>query len=256
MSFVELTRQQEFAVIRITRTDALNALNYGMLREIGALLDQVEASDARALFFTGAGDKAFCAGADIGELLDRSIPAEFAGTRLGQELFSRIENFGLPSIAIVNGYALGGGCELALACTFRLGTAAARLALPEVKLGLVPGYGGTQRLPRLVGLGVALEIIMTGRFVAAEEALRIGLLHRIVEGDRIEAAVEFARAFSGNGLLALRLVRDAAIRGMDTTLQEGLRIEADLSTLSMRSDDGREGPRAFLEKRPAAFKDR
>jgi enoyl-CoA hydratase len=105
-------------------------------------------------------------------------------------------------------------------------------------------------------LGVALEILMTGRFVAAEEALRIGLLHRIVEGDRIEAAVEFARAFSGNGLLALRLVRDAAIRGMDTTLQEGLRIEADLSTLSMRSDDGREGPRAFLEKRPAAFKDR
>jgi enoyl-CoA hydratase len=256
MSFVELTRQQEFAVIRITRADALNALNYGMLRDIGELLDEIEDSDARAVFFTGTGDKAFCAGADIGELLDRSMPEEFAGTRLGQQLFSRIENFRLPSIAIVNGYALGGGCELALACTFRLGTPAARLGLPEIKLGLVPGYGGTQRLPRLVGLGVALDILMTGRFVAADEALRIGLLHRIVEGDRIEAAVEFARAFTSNGLLALRLVRDAALRGMDTTLQEGLRIEADLSTLSMRSDDGREGPRAFVAKRPAVFHDR
>ena len=253
---IELTRRDEFAVIRIDRAAALNALNYEMLRAIGRALDQVESSDARAVFFIGAGEKAFCAGADIGELLGRSIPDEYTGTRLGQELYSRIESFPLPSVAVVNGYALGGGCELALACTFRVGTPTARFGLPEVKLGLVPGYGGTQRLPRLVGMGIALEMLMTGRMVPAEEALRIGLLNRIVEGDPLEAAIQYARAFSGNGLLALRLVRDAALRGRDTSLREGLRIEADLTTISMRSDDGREGARAFLEKRAAVFKDR
>lgn len=253
---IELSRREEFAVIRINRPEALNALNYGMLRDLGKTLDEVESSDARALFFIGAGEKAFCAGADIGELLDRSIPEEYEGTRLGQALFSRIERSRLPSIAIVNGYALGGGCELAMACTFRLGTAAAKLGLPEVKLGLVPGYGGTQRLPRLVGMAKALELLMTGRAVPAEEAVRIGLLGRIVEGDPLQAAIEFARTFSGHGLLALQLVRDAALRGFDAPLHEGLRIEADLSTLSMRSDDGKEGPRAFLEKRPPRFKDR
>jgi enoyl-CoA hydratase len=252
---IELSRRDEFAVITINRAQALNALNYEMLRAIGRALDEVDASDARALFLTGTGDKAFCAGADIGELLGRSIPQEYAGTRLGQELCCRIEGFRIPSLAIVNGYALGGGCELAMACTFRLGTPAAKFGLPEVKLGLVPGYGGTQRLPRLVGVGVALEILMTGRSVPAEEALRIGLLHRIVDGDPIEAAVQYARAFSKHGLLALRLVRDAALRGADVSLRDGLAIEADLSTLSMRSDDGREGPRAFLEKRPPKFQD-
>ena len=253
---IELSRRDEFAVVTINRTDALNALNYGMLCAIGSTLDEVEASDARALFFIGAGDRAFCAGADISELLGRSIPDEYAGTQLGQALYSRIENFRLPTVAIVNGYALGGGCELAMACTFRLGTRAAKLGLPEVKLGLVPGYGGTQRLPRLVGMATALEILMTGRMVDADEACRIGLLNRIVEGDPLQAAVEYARAFSGHGLLALRLVRDAALRGRDTSLHDGLKIEADLSTLSMRSDDGKEGPRAFLEKRKPKFQDR
>lgn len=253
---IELKRREEFAIVTIDRAAALNALNYGMLRALGRTLDEVESSDARAVFFTGAGVKAFCAGADIGELHGRTIPEEFAGTRLGQELFTRIENFALPSVAVVNGYALGGGCELAMACTFRIGTAAAKFGLPEVKLGLVPGYGGTQRLPRLVGMAVALEILMTGRMVPAEEALRIGLLNRVVEGDPLEAAMQFARAFSGHGLLALRLIRDAALRGRDTTLRDGLRIEADLSTLSMRSEDGREGPRAFLEKRPPVFGDK
>ncbi len=253
---IELTRREEFAVITINRAAALNALNYGMLRQISAALDEVESSDARAVFFTGTGDKAFCAGADIGELLGRSIPEEFEGTRLGQELMTRIENFRLPSVAVVNGYALGGGCELALACTFRLATPRAKFGLPEIKLGLVPGYGGTQRLPRLVGMSAALEIMMSGRMVPAEEALRLGLANRIVDGDAIDAAVEYARALTAHGLLALRLLRDAALRGADTTLREGLRIEADLSTLSMRSDDGREGPRAFLEKRAARFKDR
>jgi enoyl-CoA hydratase len=255
MPFIELSRHQEFALIRLNRPEALNALNYETLRAIGRALDEVEASDARAVFFVGTGDKAFCAGADIGELLGRSIPEEYAGTRLGQELYLRLERFRLPSVAIVTGYALGGGCELAMACTFRLGTRAAQFGLPEVKLGLVPGYGGTQRLPRLVGMAAALEILMTGGFVAAEEALRIGLLSRLVDGDPLAAAVEFARAFTKHSLLALRLVRDAALRGADLPIEEGLRIEADLSTLSMRSEDGKEGAKAFLEKRAAAFTD-
>jgi len=253
---IQLTRRDEFAVITINRESALNALNYEMLRAIDRVLDEVEASDARSVFFIGAGTKAFCAGADISELLDRSIPEEYAGTRLGQALYSRIESFPIPSIAIVNGHALGGGCELAMACTFRLGTAAARFGLPEVKLGLVPGYGGTQRLPRLVGLAQALEILMTGLSVAADEALRIGLLNRIIDGDPLQAAVQYAREFSKHGLLALRLVRDAALRGANVPLLEGLAIEADLSTVSMRSEDGREGPRAFLEKRPPRIHDR
>jgi enoyl-CoA hydratase len=253
---IELTRRDEFALITLNRPEVRNAVSYAMLRDIGAALDEVEASDARAVLFVGAGDRAFCAGADIAELRERSIPEEYAGTRLGQGLYSRIESFALPTIAIVNGFALGGGCELALACTFRLGTRAAKFALPEIKLGLVPGYGGTQRLPRLVGLGRALEILMTGRFVEAEEALRIGLLNRVVDGDPVQAAVDYARAFSGHGLLALRLVRDAALRGVDVPLQEGLRIEADLSTISMESRDGREGTRAFVEKRPPRFDDR
>ena len=140
--------------------------------------------------------------------------------------------------------------------SLRVGSERAHLGQPEVSVGIIPGAGGTQRLPRLVGPAVGAELCVTGRIVAAEEALRIGLLNRIVEGDPLEAAIQYARAFSGNGLLALRLVRDAALRGRDTSLREGLRIEADLTTISMRSDDGREGARAFLEKRAAVFKDR
>ncbi|WP_250528486.1 enoyl-CoA hydratase-related protein [Caballeronia sp. GAWG2-1] len=252
---LELSRLDEFAIVTLDRPQALNALNYEMLRRLGNILDEIEQSDARVVIFTGAGDKAFCAGADVRELTDRSIPEDYSGTRLGQGTFSRIENFRLPSIAAVNGYALGGGCELAMACTFRVGTANAKFGLPEVKLGLVPGYGGTQRLPRLVGFGIALEILMTGRTADAKEAIRIGLLNRIVEGNVVNGAKDFARGFSRHGLLALRLIRDAALRGTDTTLQDGLRIEADLSTVSMRSEDGREGPRAFLEKRAPQIKD-
>lgn len=253
---IDLSRREEFAIITINDVETHNALSYATLREVGRALDEIEASNARAVFFCGAGSKAFCAGANINELLGRSIQDEYAGTRLGQAMYARIERFRLPSIAIVNGYALGAGCELALACTFRLGTRTATFGLPEIKLGLVPGYGGTQRLPRIVGMSVAFEMLMTGRMVQAEEALRIGLLHRIVSGDPVREAVEYARGFSSHGLLALRLVRDAVLRSADVTLHEGLAIEADLSTISMRSDDGREGTRAFLERRSPEFKDR
>ena len=251
-----LSWREEFAIVTIDRPQALNALNYGMLHEIGRVLDEVESSEARAVFFIGAGDRAFCAGADIGELPGRTIPEEYAGTLLGQRLCSRIESFALPSIALVNGHALGGGCELALSCTFRLGSPSARFGLPEIKLGLVPGYGGTQRLPRLIGMSAALEMLMTGCSMEAEDALRLGLLSRLVSGDLLSAGIEFARGFTGHGLLALRMVRDAALRGRDLPLQGGLQVEADLSSLSFRSADGQEGLSAFIEKRKPVFRDR
>lgn len=254
--FIEYKRVDEFSVLTLNRPESLNALSFAMLREFSSHLDQIEASDARALIITGAGEKAFCAGADITELTGRPILDEYASTEYGQNLFSRLERLRVPSIALVNGFALGGGCEMALASTFRLATPRARFGLPEVKLGLVPGYGGTQRLPRLIGLGPALELMMSGRFVDAQEALRIGLVHRIVEGDPLTAAIEYGRQFTKFSLLALRLIRESAQRGLNTSLPEGLKIEADLSTLSMESADGREGTKAFVEKRAANFQDR
>ena len=253
---IDLTRIDELALITLNRPQVHNALSYELLRKLGEILDAVEMSDARALIITGAGEKAFCAGADINELLGRSINDEYAGTVLGQQTFCRLDQFRIPSIALVNGYALGGGCELALACTFRLATPQARFGLPEIKLGLIPGYGGTQRLPRLIGLPMALEILMSGRFVDAEEAVRLGLANRIVARNPLDEAVDYARQFSGYSLLTLRLVRDAAQRALSTPLADGLRIEADLSTLSMESLDGKEGTRAFLEKRKPRFQDR
>lgn len=253
---IDLTRIDELALITLNRPEVLNALSYALLRNLREILDEVEKSDARALIITGAGAKAFCAGADINELMDRSINEEYAGTVLGQQTLSRLDQLKIPSIALVNGYALGGGCELALACTFRLATPKARFGLPEIKLGLVPGYGGTQRLPRVIGLPMALEILMSGRFVDADEAVRLGLANRIVANDPLNEAVEYARQFSRHSLLALRLIRDAAQRALSTPLAEGLKIEADLSTLSMESLDGKEGARAFLEKRKANFQDR
>lgn len=253
---IDLTRIDELALITLNRPQVHNALSYALLRELGEILDAVETSDARALIITGAGEKAFCAGADINELTGRSISDAYAGTLLGQQTFCRLDQLRIPSIALVNGYALGGGCELALACTFRLATPQARFGLPEIKLGLIPGYGGTQRLPRLIGLPMALEILMSGRFVDAEEAVRLGLANRIVARNPLDEAVDYARQFSGHSLLTLRLVRDAAQRAFSTPFADGLRIEADLSTLSMESLDGKEGARAFLEKRKPRFQDR
>jgi enoyl-CoA hydratase len=253
---LQVTRREEFAIITLRRPDVLNALSYDTLVRLDQALGEVESSDARALFLMGEGDRAFCAGADINELVGRSISERYEGTRLGQRVFSRLENLRLPSIALVGGYALGGGCELALASTFRLAAPSAKFGLPEVKLGLVPGYGGTQRLPRLVGLSVALEIMMSGRSVDAAEAARIGLVDGIVDGDLLEAGIRFARPFSRHSLLALKLIRDSAQRGIEVGIAEGLRIEADLSTVSMLSEDGQEGIRAFIEKRPPRFGDR
>ena len=252
---VELTRVEEFALLTLNRPEALNALSFAIVREIDAAFDEVAKMDVRGLLITGAGPKAFCAGADIAELMGRSLREERAATEFGQLTFAKLDRLPVPSVALINGYAFGGGLELAMACTLRIAAKTAKMGLPEIKLGLVPGYGGTQRLPRLVGEGRAMEMILTGRAVDAEEAYRIGLVNRVVEGDIVQAGVAFAREFSGYSLATLRYSREAVQRA-GTPLYEGLRAEADLSLLSMESEDAKEGTRAFLEKRKPVFKDR
>jgi len=253
---VDLVRDGALAVITLNRPDALNALSFAIIRDISGAIDEAAGWDIRALLFTGAGEKAFCAGADIKELMGRPLMEERAGAELGQRTFAKLDTFKVPSIAAINGYAFGGGLELALACTFRVASPKAKVGLPEIKLGLIPGYGGTQRLPRLVGEARALEMVLTGRTVGAEEALGMGLVNRLAEGDVLEAAKAMAGEFTGYGLPALALARDAVKRALDTPLSEGLRIEADLSTLSYRTQDATEGLSAFVEKRKPNFQDR
>lgn len=252
---ITLSFRDEFAILTIDRQDALNALSLSLIGDIGRCFDEVEKSKARALLITGAGTKAFCAGADIAELTNRDLEAQRRGAEFGQQVFARLDSLHMPSVAILNGYAFGGGLELALACTFRLATANAKAGLPEIKLGLIPGYGGTQRLPRIVGEARAMELILTGRTVTADEALRIGLVNRLVEGNAIEAGMAFAREFSCQGMVALRLARSAVQRALQIPLAEGLKVEADLSTLAYQTKDANEGMAAFLEKRKPTFKD-
>lgn len=252
---IQLQRLDEFALITINRPDALNALNVALLGDLGRAIDEAAAGTARALLVTGAGAKAFCAGADIKELVGRTPAEHKRGMEYGQSIYAKLDALRIPSVAIVNGYAFGGGLELALACTFRLATANARMALPEVKLGIIPGYGGTQRLPRIVGEARALEMIMTGRAVDADEAARIGLVHRLVDGDAVAAGIAFAREFACHSLPVLDCARNAVRRALDTPLHEGLKIEADLSGIAYQTQDAAEGMAAFIEKRKAQFKD-
>jgi enoyl-CoA hydratase len=252
---VELSRVEEFALIRLNRPEALNALSFALLRDLGRAIDEAAATGARALLFIGAGEKAFCAGADIKELVGRDLVAQKRGAELGQGVFAKLDTLPIPSVAIVNGFAFGGGLELALACTFRLATANAKMGLPEIKLGLIPGYGGTQRLPRVVGEARALEMILTGKSIDAATAAAWGLVSRIIEGDALAAGIAFAREFSGYSLPVLGFAREAVRRALDVPVHEGLKIEADLSTLAFRTQDAEEGMAAFMEKRKPGFTD-
>jgi len=252
---VRLERRDDAAILTLDRPEALNALSFSIVESIDRAFDEVAAGDARVLIITGAGEKAFCAGADIKELRGRTQAEQRAGAERGQAVFARLDTLPVPSVALINGYAFGGGLELALACTFRLATASARVGLPEVKLGLIPGYGGTQRLPRVVGEARALEMIMTGRTVGAEEAERIGLVHRVVEGDALGAALEFAASFTCYSLPVLALARSAIRRALDLPVHEGLKMEADLSTLAFATADSDEGMAAFEAKRRPEFRD-
>ncbi|MBV7483765.1 enoyl-CoA hydratase/isomerase family protein [Bordetella sp. BOR01] len=253
---VRLEYEGEFAHLALDRPKVLNALSFAVLGEIEAALEKVAHSDARALIVTGEGEKAFCAGADIPELMDRPLMQELDGAAKGQAVFNKIAGLKIPSVAVIQGYAFGGGLELALACTFRVATDRARMGLPEVKLGLIPGYGGTQRLPRLIGEGRALDMIMSGRTITAEEGERIGLLNRIDnEGSPLEIGRRFLEPYLKHSLCALYFAREAVQRGGRVGIEDGLRIERDLSTLAYRSQDAAEGLRAFVEKRAPSFKD-
>jgi len=251
---IELDFTDEIAVLTINRPSALNALSFGLIAQIDDAIDTVERSSARALVVTGAGEKAFCAGADIAELVDRPLQEQKRGAVVGQAVFARLDRLSVPSVAMINGYAFGGGLELALACTFRLATPNAKVGLPEIKLGLIPGYGGTQRLPRLIGQARAMEMILSGRTVDAGEALAFGIVNQIVDPPALEAAKLFARSVTAYGALACQFAREAVQRAANTTLEEGLRAEADLSTLAYRTEDAVEGMQAFLQKRPAQFR--
>ena len=253
---VEYSQLDELALITLNRPEALNALSVQVVKDIGEAIDKAAASDARALLITGSGEKAFCAGADISEFMGRTVVEALEAAEFGQNTFAKLDNLRIPSLAVINGYALGGGLELATACTLRVATANANLGVPEIKLGLIPGYGGTQRLPRLIGQGRALDMVMTGRMVGAEEALGMGLINRIVETPVLDGAVEYAREFAGFSLPVLRYSREAVMRADQSSISEGLQIERDLNTLAFQGEDSTEGAMAFLEKRTPKFQDK
>lgn len=252
---VTLTTRSDCALITLDRPEALNALSFDVIARISEAIDEVSRMKVRALILTGAGSKSFCAGADIKELQNRSLIEQRRGVEIGQAVFGKLDRLGVASIAAINGYAFGGGLELALACTFRIAAATAKMGLPEIKLGLIPGYGGTQRLPRVVGATRALQMIMTGRTVDAAEALQIGLVNGVAEGDTLDAALEFAATFTCYGLPALEMARRAVLRSIDSPLHEGLEIEADMSTLAYQTQDAVEGLEAFVQKRKPVFRD-
>lgn len=243
------------ATITVNRPDKLNALNDLTIRELDRAIDEaVSRDDVGGVLLTGAGSKAFVAGADIAELAEQG-PLDGRQRALdGQRVFSKLERSPKPVVAAVNGYALGGGCELALACHLRVAADSARFGLPEVKLGICPGYGGTQRLPRLIGKGRALQLILTGEMIDAAEAYRLGLVNRVVAAaELVTVADAMLRQMLAQGPIAVALAIDAVNRGLETTLDEGLQIEASHFGLLAATSDMREGMRAFLEKRAARF---
>jgi enoyl-CoA hydratase len=243
------------AFVTLNRPTVLNALNQLAIAELRIAFENIQNDPGiRGAVFSGSGDRAFVAGADIAEL-STSTPIEAARrTRAGQDLFNLIEQLGKPVIAAVNGLALGGGCEIALACTMRLATANAKFGQPEVKLGLIPGFGGTQRLPRLIGKGLALQLILTGDTISADEAFRIGLVNEIVAAPAlVDRAEQILAKIAGNAPFAIGSAIEAVNRGQDCSLTEGLALESKLFALCTATQDMREGTAAFLEKRAPNF---
>ncbi|HEV7364595.1 MAG TPA: enoyl-CoA hydratase-related protein [Gemmatimonadales bacterium] len=244
------------ARITVNRPDKLNALNAIVIAELGDAVTRIETDSAvRGVILTGAGAKAFVAGADISELTDQGATGGRARALAGQQVFRRLERCGKPVIAAVNGFALGGGCELAMACHLRMASEQARFGQPEVKLGIAPGYGGTVRLPRLVGKGRALELLLTGEMIDAQEALRIGLVNRVVPADRLLPDTEaMLRTILANGPLAIKACLEAVDNGLEMTVDQALLFEANYFGLLSATEDMREGTRAFVEKRKPSFK--
>jgi enoyl-CoA hydratase len=253
-----VTRNETVATITVNRPDRLNALNAATMDELRSALLEVRHDDGvRAVIITGTGEKAFVAGADIAELSQQSPLGAKMTAQRGQHVFDLVETLGKPVIAAINGYALGGGCELAMACTLRVATDTARLGQPEINLGLIPGYGGTQRLSRLVGRGRALELLLRGHQIDAAEAYRIGLVDRVVSrAELMPTALALAVELAGKAPVAARAILEAVHKGLQMPFAEGQAYEATLFGLVSTTEDMQEGTRAFLEKRTPAFKGR
>ena len=250
-----LERDDAVALVTINRPQVLNALNLATLDELRRVILDLKRDDSvRAVILTGSGEKAFVAGADVNELAAQTPLAGREHALSGQHVLDLIENMGKPVIAAINGYALGGGCELALACTLRIAADTARLGQPEVNLGILPGYAGTQRLPRLVGKARAMELILTGAQITASEAERIGLVNRVVPAAALlTEAKKLAGQLAKQAPIAVRYIIDAINHGLEMPFLEGCRLEATLFGLVAGSEDMREGTRSFLEKRKPEF---
>src|ERR1700676_1556016 len=249
-------KRDGIAYITFNRPKVLNALNRKTVEELrDALADARDDAAVRVLILKGAGEKSFVAGADIGELAQRTPVDGKDFSLFGQSVFHLLETMGKPSICVINGFALGGGCELALSCTIRIASKTAKLGQPEVKLGILPGYGGLQGLARRCGKGVAHELCLTGEMITAEEAQRIGLVNHIYEpAELIPAAEAMAKKIIANGPLAVKFTMEAIERGVEMAQEEGLFLEATLFGVACATEDMREGTEAFLEKRPPQFK--
>src|ERR1700719_4514988 len=258
MSFENLIyeKKDRIAYITFNRPKVLNALNRKTIEELrDALIDARDDSAVRVVILTGAGEKSFVAGADISELATRTPVDGKEFSLFGQSAFRLLETMGKPSICAINGFALGGGCELALACTIRISSNTAKLGQPEVKLGILPGYGGTQRLARLCGKGVAHELCLTGEMIGADEALRVGLVNHVYEpAELLPAAEALAKKIIANAPVAVRYAMEAIERGVEMPQEEGLFLEATLFGLACATEDMREGTKAFLEKRKVEFR--
>jgi enoyl-CoA hydratase/carnithine racemase len=251
-----LEKKNSIAYVTVNRPKVLNALNMATMDELRAAFTEVKHdASVRVAILTGAGEKAFIAGADIGELAKHDAVSGKEYTHRGQSVLDLIENLGKPVIACINGFALGGGCEIAMACTIRLASENAKLGQPEVKLGIIPGYGGTQRLPRLVGKGVAMQMVLGGEMISAQEAYRIGLVSEVTApAELIPRAEAISAKIIANAPLAVQYAMEAVNKGMEMTLQEGLYLEAVLFGVSCATEDKKEGTTAFLEKRQPQFK--
>jgi len=252
---IRFEKKGAIAYVTVDRPKVLNALNTATMDELWQCFTALkEDREVRVAILTGGGEKAFIAGADINELAAEDPVSAKAYTHRGQAVLDLIENLGKPVIACINGYALGGGCEIAMACTMRLASENAKLGQPEVKLGIIPGYGGTQRLPRLVGKGLAMQLVLTGETISAQEAHRIGLVNEIVaHSSLISRAEAIAAKIAANAPLAVQYCMEAVNHGMETTLSEGLYLEALLFAISCSTEDKNEGTHAFLQKRTPQF---
>jgi len=255
---VTYEKKGAIAYVTLNRPKVLNALNKTALADLRAAFEDArDDSSLHGVILTGAGDKSFIAGADINEVAtDTPVQAE-EKTRRGQHLMDLIENLGKPVVAAINGFALGGGCEAALACTIRLAAESAKFGLPEVKLGIIPGYGGTQRLPRLVGKGVALQLILSGAMIDAQEAYRIGLVNEVVpKAELIARAEAILNQIGANAPLSVRYALEAVNKGMETSVAEGQVLESTFVAICTSTEDKKEGTSAFLQKRPPQFQGR